>query len=258
MNSGREKVNELRNCLVNEIKDKIAERLKDFTENKWEIFRFLDVTVWSLCDEDSASMITDDNDNISKLHAMTKVVLDTNSFDIKEAKKEWIKVKRIVKQKFMQLQSHQSMLWCRFLTSYKHLFPNISMLIEILLVLLASSSVVERGFSTLKRNLTDTRSSLSNKRLNAILVMKTNLPQLRNLIENCDETIISEAVKLYHAKKKWRCEIRENLITHPNDDEDWAFGPSCPKRSKIMESVVDVQPQFYEDSDSDSNIDRIA
>ena len=58
-------------------------------------------------------------------------------------------VKHTVKAKYLHFEEHQHMMWCHFLTHQKEFYPNVGMLLEILLVFLGSSSVVERGFSTI-------------------------------------------------------------------------------------------------------------
>ena len=100
-------------------------------------------------------------------------------------------------------------MWSRFLTQQGDLFPNMALLLEILLVLLASSSVVERGFSMLRRVLRENRLSMKNNRLSQSLIVRCNLPVLRKLINNCDDKIINNAIELYQVKKKWRWGIRK-------------------------------------------------
>lgn len=110
----------------------------------------------------------------------------------------------------MHLKEHQVMLWCRFLTHLKDLYPNISMVVEILVVLLASSSVVERGFSTLRRILKENRLSMKNDRLSQSLVVRCNLPVLRKLKNDYEKILIQKAVEIYLERKKWRWGIRHD------------------------------------------------
>lgn len=71
-------------------------------------------------------------------------------------------VKRTVKAKYIHFKEHQEMMWCRFLTHQKELYLNVGLLLEILLVFLGSSSVVEHGFSTVRRVLRENRLSMKN------------------------------------------------------------------------------------------------
>ena len=103
------------------------------------------------------------------------------------------------------------MLWCRFLSNQHHLYPHMSRLItEIMLVMLASSSVVERGFSTVRRLLRENRLSMQNARLNQVLIVKCNLPVLRKIIRDAVDSILNEAVELYKSKKKWRWNLHKS------------------------------------------------
>ena len=56
----------------------------------------------------------------------------------------FFQVKNIVKSCFLRLQEHHQMLWSTFLWNYQHLHPQVSLLVELMLSMLASSAVVER------------------------------------------------------------------------------------------------------------------
>ena len=108
-----------------------------------------------------------------------------HTFDLKEAKKEWQKVKRIVKRQYLQLQDRNDNLWSNFIHSHGNFLPNISLIIEMFLVMLCSSSVVERGVSTSRRNLPATRLSLKNDRLNNILLIKNKYACVAESARRC-------------------------------------------------------------------------
>ena len=76
-----------------------------------------------------------------------------------------------------------------------------SKLIEIMLVMLTGSSVVERGFSTVRCMLRESRLSMQNTRLNQVLIVKCNLSVLRKIIPDAIESILTEVVELYKSKK---------------------------------------------------------
>ena len=79
-----------------------------------------------------------------------------------------------------------------------------------MLVMLTSSSVVERGFSTVRRSLRENRLSMQNARLNQILIVKCNLPVLQKIIPDAVESILAEAVEIYKSKKKWRWNLHKS------------------------------------------------
>lgn len=66
-------------------------------------------------------------------------------------------VTRTVKAKYIHFKEHQQMTWCQ-----KALYLNVGLLLEILLVFLGSSSVVKRGFSTVRSVLRENRLSMKN------------------------------------------------------------------------------------------------
>ena len=109
----------------------------------------------------------------------------------------------MVKTKYMHLKVHCQILWLRFLSNQHHLYPYMSKLIEIMLVVLTSSSVVERGFSTVRHVLRENRLSMQNARLNQILIVKCNLPVLWRIISDAVDSILNEAVELSQNMTKW-------------------------------------------------------
>ena len=76
------------------------------------------------------------------------------------------------------------------------------MIIQIMLVILCSSSVVERGFSAVRRQLRDQRVLMKHALLDESLRIKINMPVLRELFNNCESLVVSKAVERYHNNKK--------------------------------------------------------
>ena len=65
-------------------------------------------------------------------------------------------------------------LWQRMFTAFKDQFPNILMLVEIILILPLATATVERGFSAMKRVKNDWRSCLDKDILNMLLRITVN------------------------------------------------------------------------------------
>ena len=82
------------------------------------------------------------------------------------------------------------------LADYHHKFPHFLLIIELCLVKF-SSSTLERGFSTLKRHLQDSRLSLKNATLNDLLLVKIKTPLLRKLDLNYEGKLVQKAVDMY-------------------------------------------------------------
>ena len=114
------------------------------------------------------------------------------------------------------------MMWCQLLTHQKELYPNVGMLLEILLVFLGSSSVVERGFSTVQRVLHENPLSMKNEWLNQSLLVHCNMALLRKLIKNCNQ-MITKAVDVSITKKKWHWEIEPKRIMETEEIQDNLF-----------------------------------
>ena len=80
-----------------------------------------------------------------------------------------------------------------------------------MLVILCSSSVVERGFSAVRRQLRDQRVLMKHALLDESLRIKINMPVLRELFNNCESLVVSKAVERYHncfdrkRYKQWTC-----------------------------------------------------
>ena len=91
------------------------------------------------------------------------------------------------------------------------------MIIEIMLVILCSSSVVERGFSAVRRQLRDQRVLMKHALLDESLRIKINMPVLRELFNNCESLVVSKAVERYHNNKKWQWEAKPPVSCKSDD-----------------------------------------
>ena len=63
--------------------------------------------------------------------------------------------------------------------------------------MILSSSTVERGFSTVKRHLCDSRLSLSNDSLDDLLCVRIDAPLLQKLDPSYEIKLVNKAVELY-------------------------------------------------------------
>ena len=82
-------------------------------------------------------------------------------------------------------------------------FPNILLLIEIILCISCSSSNVERGFSTLNRILTASRVSLGKKYIDDLMLLRVNVPTLATLDPNYEEKLVQKTVNNYLKQKRY-------------------------------------------------------
>lgn len=71
-------------------------------------------------------------------------------------------------------------MWQRIFAEYSERFPNILMLVEIMLVLPLATACCERGFSTLKRIKSDWRSRLETETLDNLMRISIDGPDLES------------------------------------------------------------------------------
>ena len=86
-------------------------------------------------------------------------------------------------------------------SDYHNKFPHFLLLIELCLTMSLSSSTVERGFSTVKRHLNDSRLSLKNASLNDLLIIKLNTPALKQLDPDYERKVVQKAVYMYMSER---------------------------------------------------------
>ena len=99
--------------------------------------------------------------------------LERNDFDFAAVAGEWSSLKACVTaNNFRQLDP--LILWQRMFTAFKDQFPNILMLVEIILIQPPATATVERGFSAMKRVKNDWRSCLDKDILNMLLRITVN------------------------------------------------------------------------------------
>ena len=222
--TGKAKVKDLRKKLLGEIVKCVSERF-DRKEAEVELLKAKKVFDWAA--EDDEDIWSHDRKSLLAIHSKFSDIL--KDVDVKEMCKEWPKVKNIVQRNYGHLAKTQHTVWSKFLTKQGSHYPNCKLVIEIILVILASSSAVERGFSTTKLQLTDRRSHMKNALLNEILRIKINIPMLRKVYVDIETMVVVEAVALYHWKKKLGFKLKDTKKMRDTD----AIGVS---RSNVMDT----------------------
>ena len=152
--------------------------------------RLCDHTVWDCEDTDFGK---------NHLHILAEHFaepLAQHNFNLDLALKELNGVKRVKQMKYKGYQNKYSF-WEKMFEEYHSKFPHFFLIIELSLVMSFSSSTVERGFSTLKRHLTDSRLSLTNSTLNDLLLLRINSPVLKRLDPSYESKLIQKAVHMY-------------------------------------------------------------
>ena len=208
----------------------IQERFSDFRENVFREMEWLDRSSWTdAIDYGDNQILTVSTDFDSPLTFA--------GFDIDAVLKEWKSCKRYVNVKFSDLETKNYVIWRHILTRKKGDFPNLSILVSLLLTISVSNSTVERGFSILTMMMTDRRLNLSHEVLVDIMRIKIN-DKVWSVDER--ERIISRAVKLYTDKR------RSLLIDNPtnkrkaDDDDDDDDGNIEEGVSNDDDSDIDI------------------
>ena len=180
-------------------------------------------------------------------------ILKAYKFELAEALKEWPKIKRLVRRKYGHLFKYQHSVWTKFLSTQKDQYPHCSMVIEIMLATMCSSSAVERGFSAVRRQLRDQRVLMKHKLLDESLRIKINMPMLRELLQNCDSLVVAKAVEIYHKKKKWRWKVKEPAAKKRRTEDEPVHTPKQTQEPNDSgDSSNSDTDKEYDDEDSDS------
>ena len=99
--------------------------------------------------------------------------LERNDFDFAAEAGEWSALKACATAN--NFRPLDPLILCqRMFTAFKDQFPNILMLVEIILILPLATATVERGFSAMKRVKNDWRSCLDTDILNMLLRITVN------------------------------------------------------------------------------------
>ena len=107
-----------------------------------------------------------------------KLLLERNDFDSELVNQEWQELKVCIKRNHSQLKMLP--MWQRIFAEYTERFPNILMLVEIMLVLPLATACCEHGFSTLKRIKSDWRSRLGTETLDHLMRISIDGPDLES------------------------------------------------------------------------------
>ena len=181
--------------------DILEKRFTDFRNDVFKDMEWLDRSSWS--DESTYA-----DENILNIAAHFDSPLNFSGFDIESVIKEWKSCKRYVMAKFPELETTNSVIWHHILTRKKYEFPNLSLVVSLLLSISVSNSTVERGFSILTLMMSDRRLGLSHEALVDVMRIKTN-DKLWSMQER--DNILSRAIELYRQK-------RRSLVTTTQED----------------------------------------
>ena len=133
------------------------------------------------------------------------------------------------------------------------------MLFDILVVFLFSSTAVERGISTLNRNVTSQRTNMSNKMLNNMLIIKVNAPELAKVHGDIEREIVKRTVLKYFVAMKWRWNLKGKTTDVMKISSTQANGEDLIEEENIWESDGEeldriINPKPHDEDDNDAEL----
>ena len=179
-----------KNTLV-DLKELLEARFNDYNQTVFNTMKWYDPKNWT--DEKNYGI-----EEINKFYTHFEVPLNESGFDKIVATREWIMLKSYVKANFPGgIKAHA--LWKHvFLYKLKE-YPNVSKMAELVMVLSASNSTVERAFSILTAMLSDKRLLLKHTSLQDLMIIKIN-DKIWSVAER--EEILESALNTYMSKRR--------------------------------------------------------
>ena len=155
----------LKNRVVNVTCQYLANRFDNFENDPvLAAAKILEVGYWH---DNREQLAIFGEEEINVLSDHFKQLLEKNDFNQEEALSEWLDLKVLVKNNYVNLRKQA--VWQVMFSDFTERFCNILMLIEILLVLPMSTACCERGFSCMNRIKTQYRSRLDTSTLDSLL-----------------------------------------------------------------------------------------
>ncbi|XP_072169762.1 zinc finger protein 862-like [Diadema setosum] len=147
---------------VKKIKECVDARFSDFNSQLFQAFKVLDTNTWP---RDKPSLDQFGHKELNTVYEHFKGLLQ--EVQPESIQTEWNSFKSYWNSFLMDLQS--SDVWRAFVTVSMSKYPNLGLLIRVLLTFPISNAKVERGFSTMRRIKTDWRCRLSAQTLDHLM-----------------------------------------------------------------------------------------
>lgn len=194
-----EKNFEIKKIIASTIKDMLEDRfLNSYNDDIIESMSWFDLKNWQ--DEKSYGL-----SDFNSLYEHFKTPLDAAGYDHDLIKREWIAVRRHILCHFQKKDRAQDV-WKKVLFEKRDEFPNVCLMVELVITFSGSNSTVERSFSLLTNMLSDRRLSMSHKTMNMLLKIKIS-DKLWNDIER--KELIDRALEIFLNKRR-RTRMTEN------------------------------------------------
>lgn len=164
-------------------KPRIINCIIRYLEQRFQSIQGADPTLQAMCvfdtslwPDDRATLATYGEDKIRIIVDHFRLLLEKNNFDFAAVYGEWSGLKVCIANNYFHLTSKA--LWKRVFIHYSDRFPNVLMLVHILLILPLSTACCERGFSVMGKVKSDWRSCLSVKILDCLMRINIEGPSV--------------------------------------------------------------------------------
>ena len=202
---GKQGVQKIKTVLLESIIEQLEKRLDSFEQD--DVFKSMTISDnrrWNYLDP---AYGMNDIDCLTK-HFQRP--LSYHQFSIDKAKYEFRELKKLVCSRYKHLQP--TSLWETIFTSHHASYKNFLLLIEIILVIFWSSATVERGFSVVNRQLTNSRLNMNKITLNDIMILRVNIPILNGIDPNYEVKLVEKAVKKYLESVRYRTKTKMKKV----------------------------------------------
>ena len=223
---------------IKEVLEALIEMLKahfiSFEDPIFDEMKWIELKNWEATAENEINSITTVADRF-------EIPLSLTNFDKESAVKEQKKLKNHVKvnhkKQFIMNEVTSVEIWEKLLKYKKQTFPNMCILVELILSLAGSNSAVEHGISMLTNTLTNQHLKMSHSTLKNLILIRCNDSIWLDYERN---EIIQWAAGIHLAKqRKLRVENNQRKVTEQTKKKS-------NKRRKVTE---DVESEDEEESD---------
>lgn len=224
---------------------KVSQKLVDLLKDRFESFNDNVFSQMSWCSPEQWTNEMDYGvEEIQSLANHFEVPFLKAGFDPSKWRLEWKNLQRYAKMYMLGKEANQ--LWKSIVVYKQKEYPNLCLLVELILCLSGSNSAVERAFSVLTMMLSDRRLKTSHKLMNMRLTIKIND---KNWSEIEREEIIKRALDIYMSKKSRKRKVAPEISSTSCTSESISIDTSS--ESEISDSADDDLDDNNESMDSD-------
>ena len=238
VHQGKQAIGHIRNQLLPAINDCITERFKSFEEPVFQAMVITDHHRWDFDDH---------NYGIKEIEVLVDHFtepLQFHNFNLQASNYEFRQLKKLVRSKYYHMELPTSM-WNKIFQQHNDSYPNILLVMEIILCLSCSSSNVERGFSAINRILTSSRVLLGKKHIDDLMMIRINLPTLSQLDPHYEAKLVQKATDHYLQKNRYHKTTSSSSSKSRSEDAANSEDLFLPiKRACIADNMLLVNEDY--------------